>query len=63
MKRIISISAVLIVLAIAIFGCLVIFEFVSMDDALSNLSKIVAMVVLLGGCVAVITMLSSKKDE
>ena len=55
MKRIVTVTAILSVLAIAVFGCLIIFEVTTFDVALSNLLKIVAAILLLGGCSALIT--------
>ena len=63
MKQIVIITAVLAVITIAIFGCLYIFELMSPEIALTNLTKIVAAIVLLGGCSALITALTGKKKE
>ncbi len=61
MKQIVTITAMLAVIAIAIFGCLYIFEILSPETAVSNLGKIVAAIVLLGACSALITALTGKK--
>lgn len=62
MKQIVTVTAILSVLVIAIFGCLMIFEVMSFDAALSGLLKIVAAIVLLGVCSALITFfLRSRK--
>ena len=55
MKQIVTVSAILSVLAIAIFGCLIIFDVISFDAGLTNLFKIVGALVLLGACAALIT--------
>jgi len=61
MKQILSITLVLVVLAVAILGCLAIFEVVSYEYAMTGLLKIVAAFVLLGGCSALITFLMRSK--
>jgi len=63
MKQIVAITAILAVITIAIFGCLYIFEIVSPEIALTNLTKVVAAIVLLGGCSALITFLTGQKKE
>jgi len=63
MKQIVSISAVLAVIAVAIFGCLYIFGMMSPESALSNLLKVVAAIVLLGGCSALVAFLMGTKKE
>ena len=62
MKQIVTVTAILSVLTIAIFGCLVIFELMTFDAALSNLLKIVAAIVLLGGCSALITFVLRSRE-
>ena len=57
MKRIVTITVVLSVLAIAIVGCMFIFEMMSFEDARSNLLKVVGGIVLLGASSAVISAL------
>jgi hypothetical protein len=63
MKQIVIITAVLAVITIAIFGCLYIFELMSPEIALTNLTKVVAAIVLLGGCSALISFLTVNKKE
>jgi type IV secretory pathway VirB2 component (pilin) len=63
MKQIISITAVLAVITVAIVGCLYIFEVLSYDRSVSILLKAVAAIVLLGGCSALITFLMGSKKE
>jgi len=57
MKQILTITVVLAILAIAIVGCLFIFEVMSFDDASSTLLKVVGGILLLGACSAAITAL------
>ncbi len=57
MKTIAIISAVLAVLAIAITGCLYIFGVSDFEQSVSLLMKVVAAIVLLGGCAALIAVL------
>ena len=63
MKQILSIALVLVVLAVAILGCLAIFDVMSYEYAMSNLMKVVAAIVLLGSCSAAITALMRSKKE
>ena len=63
MKQIVVITAILAVITIAIFGCLYIFEIMSPEIALTNLTKVVAAIVLLGGCSALISFLTGNKKE
>jgi hypothetical protein len=63
MKQIVVITAILAVITIAIFGCLYIFEIISPEIALTNLTKVVAAIVLLGGCSALISFLTGNKKE
>jgi hypothetical protein len=63
MKQIVVITAILAVITIAIFGCLYIFELMSPEIALTNLIKVVAAIVLLGGCSALISFLTGNKKE
>jgi hypothetical protein len=63
MKQIVVITAILAVITIAIFGCLYIFEIISPEIALTNLTKVAAAIVLLGGCSALITFLTGNKKE
>ena len=62
MKRIVNVAGVLILIAVAIFGCLYIFGVMGLDSILSNLLKIVAAVVLLAICWALVAMMMDKKD-
>jgi len=57
MKQILTITAVLTVIAVAIVGCLYIFELMSYDDAVSNLLKVGGAILLLGACSAAISAL------
>jgi len=61
MKQIVSISAILAVISVAIFGCLYIFELMSPDSIASNLLKVLAAIVLLGGCSALVVALTGSK--
>ena len=63
MKKILTITVVLSVCAVATVGCLYIFDILSYEDAASNLLEVVAVIVLLGGCSALIAFLmrSNKK--
>jgi hypothetical protein len=62
MKQIVNVAGVLILIAVAIFGCLYIFGVMGLDSILSNLLKIVAAVVLLAICWALVAMMMDKKD-
>ena len=61
MKPIITITALLAILALAIVGVLYIFEMISVDYATSTLIKVEAAIILLGGCSAVVALLTSSK--
>jgi len=61
MKHIITITAILTVITVAVTGCLYIFEIISADTAISNLSKIVAVIVLLGGCSALVAVITRSR--
>jgi len=63
MKQIISITAVLAVITVAIVGCLYIFEVLSYENSVSIVLKAVSAIVLLGGCSALITFLMGSKKE
>jgi hypothetical protein len=63
MKQIVIITAVLAVITIGIFGWLYILELKCPEIALSNLIKVVAAIVLLGGCSALISFLTGNKKE
>ena len=58
MKPIISITALLAILALAIIGVLYIFEMISVDYATSTLIKVEAAIILLGGCSALVALLT-----
>ena len=61
MKPIITITALLAILALAIIGVLYIFEMISADYATFTLIKVEAAIILLGGCSAVVALLTSSK--
>ena len=54
MKQIVVVTMVLAVLGVACVGCLYIFEILSYTEAMSNLLKVEAAIILLGGCSALI---------
>ena len=57
MKQIMTIAGFLIVLAIAIFGCLLIFGIITFESAGGSFIKMIAAVALLGGCAALVGLL------
>ena len=61
MKPIITITVLLAILALAIIGVLYIFEMISVDYATSTLIKVEAAIILLGGCSALVALLTSSK--
>lgn len=61
MRTIITITVLLAILAFAIIGVLYIFELVTMDVATSTLIKVEAAIVLLGGCSALISLVTRAK--
>lgn len=63
MKQIFTITAVLSVLAVATVGCMYIFDVLSYESAISSLLKVVAAIVLLGGCSALVTALVGSNKE
>jgi len=63
MKKILTITVVLSVFAAATVGCLYIFDILSFEDSVSNLLKLVAVIVLLGGCSALIAFLMRSNKE
>lgn len=64
MKTIITITLILGVLALSLMGCLVIFDVMSMESAMTNLMQIEAGLFLLGGCsVLILLLLGAKKSE
>lgn len=62
MKQIVVITVILTVIAIAILGCLYIFEIMNPDAVFDSLVKVVAAILLLGGCTALIKVLTGGKD-
>jgi len=63
MRKILTFTAVLAVFAIATVGCLFVFEVLNYEDAMSNLLKVVAAILLLGGCSALIAFLMRPRNE
>ena len=63
MKQIISITAVLAVITVAIVGCLYIFEVLSYENSVSIVLKAVSAIVLLGACSVLITFLMGSRKE
>jgi hypothetical protein len=63
MKKILIITIVLSVFAAATLGCLYIFEIMSFENAVSSLLKVVAAIVLLGGCSAFVAFLLRSNKE
>lgn len=63
MKTIAVISAVLAVLAVAVTGCLYIFGVSDFAESVSLLIKVVAAIILLGGCLALIVKLMSTAQD
>ena len=57
MKQVLTICGLLMVLLLAIVGCLVIFDVMSMDAALSALLKFGGAIILLGVCSVLVMML------
>ena len=57
MNRILSITGIFAVLAIAIFGCLLIFDIVSLGTAGTNLLRVIAAIALLAVCSALVAIL------
>jgi hypothetical protein len=62
MKQILTIAGLLIVLAIAIFGCLLIFGVITFESAGGSFIKMIAAIALLGGCAALIGLFMAKKE-
>ena len=60
MKQILTIAGLLIVLAIAIFGCLLIFGVITFESAGGSLIRMIAAIALLGGCAALAGLLMRK---
>lgn len=63
MKKILTITVVLSVIAAATVGCLYIFDILSFEDSVSSLLKVVAAIVLLGGCSALVALLMPTDKE
>ncbi len=57
MKQIAVICAILVVLLIAVVGCLAIFDIITLDVSQSIVMKVGAAIVLLGVCTALITFI------
>ena len=57
MNRVMSITGIFAVLAIAIFGCLLIFDVVSLGTAGENLLRVIAAIALLAVCAALVGIL------
>ena len=57
MKPILLVTLVLAIITLAIVGCLTIFGIITMEAATSFLIKAEAVIILLGGCSAVISLL------
>lgn len=62
MKKIITITGFFAILGIAIVGCLYIFDIMNFEDSRSLLLKSEAAIVLLGGCTALISLLTGRKE-
>ena len=56
MNQIVSVAGILAILAIAIFGCLLIFDIVSFGTAGANLLRVIAAIALLAVCAALIAI-------
>ena len=63
MKQILTICGLLVVLLIAIVGCMVIFDVISMAAAESIVLKFGGAIVLLGVCSALVMMLMGSKGD
>jgi hypothetical protein len=63
MKKIITITGFFAILGIATVGCLYIFDVMNFEDSRSLLLKSEAAIVLLGGCTALISLLTGKKEQ
>jgi len=62
MGKILTATAVLSVLALAIVGCLYIFDVLAFEDSLSTLLEIVAGIALIGACSALIAFIMRPKN-
>ena len=58
MKQILTICGLLVVMLVAVVGCMVIFDVMSMESAESIVLKFGGAIVLLGVCSALIMMLT-----
>lgn len=63
MKRTILIMAFFIVLAVAVLGCLTIFEVINPTEAGSFFAKFSAAIMLIGFCSILVTMLMNSKSD
>ncbi len=63
LETIISTTLILAIIGIAIVGCLSIFGVLSMEQSKSMLIKTEAALLLLGGCAALIALVTGKKKE
>ena len=63
MKKIIVSTAVLLVIAIAVIGCMIIFGALSMDYGMDVLLKVGAAILLLGGCSILISFLFKQNSD
>jgi len=61
MKPIVTITVLLAILAFAIIGVLYIFEMITVDSATSTLLKVEAAIILLGGCSALVALLTKSR--
>ena len=57
MKQIAVICAILVVMLVAVVGCLAIFDIITVDMSQSIVMKVGAAIVLLGVCTALITLI------
>ena len=63
MKQILMICAFLIILLLAIVGCLFIFGVMDLESSMSVLLKFGGAIVLLGVCAALVTLLMGSDDN
>ncbi len=63
MKQILTICGLLVILLVAVVGCMVIFDVISMASAESIVLKFGGAIVLLGVCSALVMMLMGSKSE
>ena len=62
MHRIAIICAFLLVIMLALVGCLIIFDVMSLDSGVSNMLKFGGAIFLLGVCAALIKMMVDSKE-